>query len=71
MKGAESNLTVGDVALVKNDNEHILQWPLARVIKIYTGLDGITRVVDVKLANDTELKRATVKLVLLVRNGRS
>ena len=40
-----SNLKVGDIVFVIDDNVHPPQWPLAKVQPVYTGPDKFVRVV--------------------------
>ena len=42
------NLCVGDVVLVADDNFARGNWPLARVVEVITGQDGMVRVAKVK-----------------------
>ena len=55
---------IGDLCLVKNELTSPTQWPLARVTKLHTGTDGLTRVVTVKTAR-SEFVRPIHKLVFL------
>jgi len=59
-----TDLKVGDMVLIKQDNLPPLKWKLGRVTIIHPGADGITRVVTVKTA-DGDLIRPVVKLCLL------
>ncbi|GFT21338.1 integrase catalytic domain-containing protein [Trichonephila clavipes] len=43
-----SNIQVGDIVLIGNDVKKRLQWPLARVIELIPGKDGLVRTVRVK-----------------------
>ena len=43
-----SNLKVGDIVYVMDDNAAPLQWPLARVSYVYSGPDKFVRVVKVR-----------------------
>ena len=45
------NLCVGDVVLVADDNFARGNWPLARVVEVITGQDGMVRVAKVKTAS--------------------
>ena len=46
-KGA--NVVVGDIVLIRNEPMvPRLQWPLARVVKLHPGSDGMVRSVDVR-----------------------
>ena len=59
------NLQVGDVVILHEDNLIPMKWPLGRNVKIYTGKDGIVRVVDVKTAHGV-YKRPITKIALLL-----
>lgn len=54
----------GDLVLIKDERFPPSKWPLARIIDVHPGLDGLVRVVTVKTATTT-LKRPIVKLCLL------
>ena len=45
-----SNLKVGDIVFVTDDNVPPLQWPLAKSHHVYTGPDKFVRVVKIKTA---------------------
>ncbi|XP_011860462.1 PREDICTED: uncharacterized protein LOC105557751 [Vollenhovia emeryi] len=50
VKGSRISVKEGDIVLLGQDNLKRLDWPLARVIKVFPGRDGVTRVVRVKTA---------------------
>ena len=52
-KQETSNLKMGDVVYVTDDNTPPLQWPLARISYVYSGPDNLVRVVKIKAANGT------------------
>src|SRR5215510_14174456 len=58
------NLQPGQVVLLKDDNTPPLQWPTARIIHTYPGVDGNIRVVTVKTAKG-EFKRPITKICSL------
>ena len=58
------NIQVGDVIL-HEDNLVPTKWPLAKVIKVHTGKDGLVRVATVKTTIGT-YKRPTTKIALLL-----
>lgn len=62
---SSANPKVGDLVLLKDQNIPVLQWPLARIVKIHPGTDEVVRVVTVK-TQDTQLQRPVVKLVPLL-----
>ncbi len=55
------NLQPGDLVLVAEDNLPPLQWPLGKILEIYTGNDGICRAVKVKTLKGV-YNRPVVKL---------
>ena len=59
-----SNLAVGDVVIVQEKNSTPTRWPIARIIAVYPGRDGVVRVVDVKTATGT-YTRPSVKIIPL------
>lgn len=64
IKGGHVPVKEGDVVLLGQNNLKRLDWPLARVIKIFPGRDGIVRVVKVKTATG-ELVRPVQRLYSL------
>ena len=58
------NLRVGDIVILREDNMTPSKWPLGRVVSVYTGQDGLVRVVSVKTATGT-YRRPITKVVLL------
>lgn len=53
-----------DLVLIKDDNAQSNKWPMARILKLHKGDDGLTRVVTVKTENNV-LKRPIAKICLL------
>ncbi|XP_012235059.2 uncharacterized protein [Linepithema humile] len=60
----ETPIVEGSMVLVVDERYPPAKWPLGRVIKVYPGPDGLTRVVTVK-TQTSELKRPITKLCLL------
>lgn len=60
----DHHIKLGSLVLVTDERYPPGRWPLARVIEIHPGKDGLTRVVTVRTATTT-LIRPIVKLVLL------
>ena len=58
------SLNVNDVVLIKDDHLPRNQWPMGRVIHVYSDDRGDVRTVDLKTRNST-LKRPIHKLVFL------
>lgn len=50
-KDTSSQVKIGDVVLVGNDNTKRLNWPLAKIEELIPGRDGRTRVVRLKTTN--------------------
>jgi len=57
-----TNVKIGTLAVLKDDNVPPLQWKMVRIIEIHPGSDGIVRVVTVRTASGQQLKRPTVKI---------
>jgi len=60
-KGRNVPVKIGDIVLVGQDNRKRLDWPLAQIIKVFPGKDGIVRVAKVKTATG-ELVRPIQRL---------
>lgn len=50
-KYSNVNIKEGDLVIVKHDNMPPLQWPMARVVKIFPGPDGRVRVAEIKMGS--------------------
>ncbi|XP_043865078.1 uncharacterized protein LOC122757320 [Drosophila mojavensis] len=61
---SKPGLAVGNIVLVKDENLPSLKWPLARIIELIPGSDGVARVALLK-TEVGEIRRATNKLCLL------
>lgn len=57
----QKNIKIGEMVLLREDNQPPLQWPLCRVIKTFPGKDGQVRVVEIKTATG-KLTRAIAKI---------
>ncbi|XP_026328599.1 uncharacterized protein LOC113236652 [Hyposmocoma kahamanoa] len=58
-KGKQHRATevqVGDIVLVEQENQKRILWPLARVTEIYTGADGHSRVTKVRTASGEKVR---------------
>ncbi|XP_033241627.1 uncharacterized protein [Drosophila pseudoobscura] len=55
---------VNDVVLVKDENFPPLKWPLARILELIPGADGVSRVALIRMATGVS-RRALAKLCLL------
>lgn len=62
------NMKIGDIVIVKDINTPRSQWPLARVVEVSTGSDGLVRTVKVCVGSrrGSILERSVHKLVLLI-----
>jgi hypothetical protein len=56
-----TNLKIGDLVLIEDNNCSSLNWPLGRIISTHPGKDGIVRVVTVKTASGV-LCRPSIKV---------
>jgi len=63
-KASTDDIQPGRLCLIRNEITPPTRWPLARIVDIHPGEDGLVRVVTVRTAS-SELKRPVVKLVLL------
>ena len=59
------NIQPDDVVVLQEDNLVPTKWPLARVLRVHPGKDGLVRVVTVKTSTGV-YKRPTCKLALLL-----
>ena len=55
------NLQIGSLVLISDSNSARGNWPLARVVAVHPGNDGVVRVVDVK-TKDGVYRRPVAKL---------
>ena len=60
-----NNFTVGDIALIKDDDTFQRCWPMGRIVKEYPGSDGLVRVVDV-LSKGKTYHRSIAKFIRLL-----
>lgn len=58
-------LKIHNIVIIKDECMPPASWKLGRIIQIHPGADGIVRVVTVRLASGTEMKRPVVKLCVL------
>ncbi|XP_064406043.1 uncharacterized protein LOC135351065 [Halichondria panicea] len=59
------NLHIGDMVVIKEDSPLLNEWPLARVIEVHPGHNGLVRVATIKTSNGV-YKRPINKLALLL-----
>ncbi|KAB0800720.1 hypothetical protein PPYR_06459 [Photinus pyralis] len=62
---SNESIQVGKLVLMENPNTKPLQWPLARIMELHPGKDGLVRVVTVQCGNGSKFKRAVTKLCVL------
>lgn len=60
-----SNVTIGNVGLLREDNLQSSSWPLAVVTQVYPDSGGVIRTIEVKLGN-VVYKQLITKLVALI-----
>ncbi len=61
----DRNFEVGDLVCLREEELFSTKWPLARVVAVHPGRNGVVRVLTVKTAKGT-YKRPVAKTVLLV-----
>lgn len=49
MKSKQSNIKVGDIVIVKDDNMHVLEWPMGRVVETFSDSENVIRNCNIKL----------------------
>lgn len=64
VKQMDNDIKIGTLVLIKDDNLPPGKWPLARIIDLHPGDDGLIRVVSLKCKN-TVVKRSITKICLL------
>lgn len=60
----ESNLSINELVVLVEENHPPMTWKLGRVIKTYSGEDGLVRVAKIKTASG-EYKRGISKICRL------
>ncbi|XP_062703649.1 uncharacterized protein LOC134286095 [Aedes albopictus] len=58
-------LAVGQMVLLKEDGNPAIEWPLARIIEVHPGPDGVVRVVKVRMPSGSIYKRPASRVCLL------
>jgi hypothetical protein len=64
----KKKLNMGDIVIIIDPDTPRGKWPIARVVEVFTGQDGVLRFAIFRLrssTNITELPRLAVKLCLL------
>ena len=63
-----SNLGVGDVVLLVDEDAKRCKWPMGRVVEVFPGDDGLVRKLSVKTSTSSApLSRSVAKVVLLLK----
>ncbi|GFR26739.1 integrase catalytic domain-containing protein [Trichonephila clavata] len=65
----QTPLSVGDIVLIRLDNKKRVDWPLAKIVEIYKGRDGVSRVARLKTQSG-ELIRPIQRLCRLKTSGK-
>ena len=60
------NLIIGDIVLIKEENQPRGSWPMGKIIALEKDKEGLVRSVGVKTST-TEIRRPVQKLVLLLK----
>lgn len=60
-----SNVKLGNLVILKEDNTPPMSWPMARIVKLFPGHDGKIRAVEVRTSNGKIHSRAINKICLL------
>lgn len=63
-KTIDNNIKIGMLVLVKDENLPPAKWPLARIVDLHPGPDGLVRVVSLKYKNSI-VKRPITKICVL------
>ena len=67
-KNDNHSLAVGSIVLIKEEGKPRIEWPLALILKLIPGRDGLIRAVQLKTARGN-FTRAIKKLVRLEIEG--
>lgn len=64
-KNPSINVKVGSLVILKDENTPCMSWPMARVSKLFPGVDNRVRAVEVQTANKRTHNRAINKICVL------
>lgn len=64
-QNSTETIPIGALVLLKENNLPSLKWKLGRVTELHNGQDGVSRVVVVKCANGSVIKRAVTQICVL------
>ena len=56
------DIRLGELVLIRHDNLRRVNWPLGRILRIFPGRDGVVRAVEIKMTDNTILKRSVQML---------
>lgn len=62
----QPNLKPGDVVMIKNEDNFLRTWPLAKVIDVHPGSDGLVRAVTLRTSKGTVTRPIHVLVRLVV-----
>ena len=57
-----TNVKIGQLVLVQEDNLATTKWPLARIVETHKGADGLVRVVTLKTSEGSNIMRPIAKI---------
>ncbi|XP_055633918.1 uncharacterized protein LOC129774235 [Toxorhynchites rutilus septentrionalis] len=60
-----TKLKIGQMVVLKEDNNAAIEWPLARIIEVYPGPDDVVRVVKLRTPSGAVYKRQASRVCLL------
>ena len=61
---APQRVAIGQMVILKEDNVTPCEWPLARIVEVHPGLDGVVRVVTLRTSQGL-FKRPVSRICLL------
>ena len=64
VRALTSSVRAGDIVLIHQDMKKRISWPLARILELIPGKDGVIRVIRLK-TTDGELTRPLQRLIFL------
>ena len=56
------DICLGELVLIRQENIRRVYWPLGRIVNIFPGRDGVIRAVEIKMTDNTILKRSVQML---------
>lgn len=61
------SVKIGDIVLVVGESKKRGTWKMAQIMSVFPGRDELVRVVDVKFADGTVMRRPVTKLIMLMK----